>query len=58
MIVIEATHEDMINQRYGRLTVVDRADDYISPRGQHFTKFLCRCDCGNYTNMTCQMNMV
>lgn len=51
VIVIEATHEDMINQRYGRLTVVDRADDYISPRGQHFTKFLCRCDCGNYTTV-------
>ncbi len=33
--------------RYGSLTVLEQADDYISPSGNHSTQFKCRCDCGN-----------
>ena len=51
MIIINAEHEDMLHKKYGRLMVVDRASDYISPRGQHVTKWLCKCDCGKYTEV-------
>ena len=38
--------EDLIGRKFGRLTVIAYADDYISPRGKHWTNCLCRCDCG------------
>ena len=39
--------KDLIGQKYGRLTVIDRAEDYISPSGDHVACWLCKCDCGN-----------
>lgn len=38
---------DLIGQRFGKLTVIERAEDYISPKGRHWKKWKCRCDCGN-----------
>lgn len=38
---------DLTGQRFGRLTVLSRAEDYVDPRGRHERKWLCRCDCGN-----------
>lgn len=38
---------DLTGQRFGKLVVVERAEDYISPKGQHLTQWLCKCDCGN-----------
>ena len=38
---------DLIGQKFGRLTVVKRAEDHIQPSGQHKTQWLCKCDCGN-----------
>lgn len=38
---------DLTGQKYGRLTVIKRVQDYISPNGNHYLKWLCRCDCGN-----------
>lgn len=32
--------------RFGRLTVYERTSDYVSPKGQHETRWLCICDCG------------
>ena len=40
---------DLTGQRFGRLTVIKRAENYISPKGQHQTQWLCKCDCGNET---------
>lgn len=40
-----------INQKFNRLTVIKRIDDYITPKGQHFTKYLCKCVCGNYVEV-------
>ena len=37
---------NMIGNKYGRLTVLDFAEDYISSRGSHLCQFLCLCDCG------------
>lgn len=38
---------DLTGQRFGRLTVLSRAEDYVDPHGNHRIKWLCRCDCGN-----------
>jgi hypothetical protein len=32
---------------FGRLSVVKRLENYTSPRGVKFSKWLCRCECGN-----------
>ena len=38
---------DLTGQRFGRLTVLSRAEDYISPKGKKSSRWLCQCDCGN-----------
>ena len=38
---------DLTGQRFGRLTVIERAEDYISPQGIKHVRWCCRCDCGN-----------
>lgn len=39
---------NLIGQRFGRLVVKARADDYIDPKsGKHKSRWLCDCDCGN-----------
>ena len=37
----------MSGQKFGRLTVLSRAEDYISPSGNKLVQWLCKCDCGN-----------
>lgn len=40
--------KDLTGQRFGKLTVIERCEDYISPkRKKHLVQWLCRCDCGN-----------
>lgn len=39
--------QDLTGQKFGMLTVVQQCDDYIKPSGQHFARYLCKCDCGN-----------
>lgn len=39
--------EDLTGRRYGRYTVIGRAESYISKSGTYQTRWLCRCDCGN-----------
>lgn len=36
---------DLTGQTFGRLTVVERTDDYVSPSGHHLVRWLCKCDC-------------
>lgn len=38
-----------IGKRFGKLTVVQKASDYVSPTGNHLKQFKCKCDCGNTT---------
>lgn len=38
---------DLEGLRYGRLVVIERAENYISPQGQARKRWLCHCDCGN-----------
>lgn len=38
---------DLSGKRFGKLTVIEEAQPYISPCGQKHTRWLCKCDCGN-----------
>lgn len=40
---------DISGRRYGKLTVVRRADDRFDKKGNIRTVYLCKCDCGNET---------
>lgn len=40
---------DLTGQKFGKLTVVSRNVDKISPCGQKYTTWNCVCDCGNKT---------
>lgn len=42
------SQNNLFGQRFGRLTVIDRAEKYVTQRQQHRT-WLCACDCGNKT---------
>ena len=39
--------KDEVGNKYGKLTVVSRADDHISPSGNKYAMWNCKCDCGN-----------
>lgn len=41
------TKSNLVGQKYGRLLVVSRADDYITRQGKHEVQWNCLCDCGN-----------
>ena len=43
--------KDLTGQVFGRLTVLYRAEDYISSSGKHIPKWHCRCECGNEVNV-------
>ncbi len=43
---------DMVGKTFNELTVIERAEDYISPSGKHTLRWKCRCSCGNYTMVT------
>lgn len=36
---------DLTGMRFGRLVVIERVEDYISPQGKHFVQWKCLCDC-------------
>lgn len=38
---------DLTGNRFGKLVVIKRAEDYVSPSGHHSTMWQCKCDCGN-----------
>ena len=38
--------KDIKGQKFGKLTVLERAEDFIGPSGRE-TQWLCKCDCGN-----------
>lgn len=39
--------KDEVGNKYGRLTVVSRAEDHVSPCGTKYAMWYCKCDCGN-----------
>ena len=44
--------KDLTNQRFGRLTAIERAEPYISPQGRKLSRWKCLCDCGKTTIVT------
>lgn len=42
-----ANLKDLTGMRFGHLTVQNRCEDYVSPKGKHIVQWLCKCDCGN-----------
>jgi hypothetical protein len=40
---------ELTGQVFGRLTVIERAEDYIATSGAHHSCWVCRCECGNET---------
>lgn len=45
---------DLTGQKFGRLTVIERADGYIGRNGKPRRRWLCECDCGERTLATTQ----
>lgn len=37
---------DLTGQKFGRLTVVERAEDYVGKSGNRKVRWLCKCECG------------
>lgn len=37
---------DLTGMKFGKLTVICRADDYVQPNGNKSTQWLCSCECG------------
>lgn len=43
---------DIIGKKYGMLTVIGRAEDYILKSGKIKTRWICQCDCGKEVVVT------
>lgn len=41
--------ENLVGKIFGKLTVLEQAEDYINPKGKHIARWLCLCECGNQT---------
>lgn len=39
--------KDLTGMKFGKLTVIERGDDYIKPNGEHIPMWKCKCECGN-----------
>lgn len=48
--------KDLTGQVFGRLTVIKRADDYVSPKGQKQTQWLCECSCLEHNRIIVRSN--
>ena len=42
---------DLTGMKFGRLTVIERAEDYISPNGHHNVRWLCECSCKKHSRI-------
>lgn len=42
----------LTGQQFGKLVVLGRGEDYISPSGPHLLRWKCQCECGNIINAT------
>lgn len=38
---------DLTGQKFGRLTVIERAENYVPPCGRAQIQWRCKCECGN-----------
>lgn len=47
-----AKFENLTGMKFNRLTVIKRAEDYISPSNRKRVMWFCKCDCGNITKVS------
>lgn len=40
--------EDLTNETFGKLRVIERGEDYISKNGKHYIQWLVKCDCNRF----------
>lgn len=43
---------DLTGKRFGKLVVLERGENYISPNGTKLTRWICQCDCGEIIHTT------
>lgn len=44
--------EDLTGMTFGRLTVLEQAEDYVKPSGRHEAQWLCECSCSEHKKIT------
>lgn len=44
--------KDLTGQRFGRLVVIEQCEDKVTEKGNHYSQWLCKCDCGNMCKVT------
>jgi len=42
---------DLTNRQFGKLTVINRGEDYITPKGKKYPTWNCICECKNTINV-------
>lgn len=42
---------DLTGKVFGKLTVIEQTDDYISPQGTHYAQWLCECLCPEHNRV-------
>ena len=42
---------NLVGKRFGRLTVIEKAESYNTPSKGNIARYLCQCDCGNIKNV-------
>lgn len=50
--------KDLTGMVFGRLTVLGQADDYVSPSGGHYARWLVQCSCGSPTLVKQQRGLI
>lgn len=40
--------EDLTGKKFGRLTVIEQIEDYITPSGNRYNRWLCECSCSQH----------
>lgn len=43
--------EDLTGKQFGRLTVLQQAEDYVGPNGRHSARWLCECSCKEHNKV-------
>ena len=46
--------QDLTGQTFGQLTVICQAEDYINPKGEHRSQWLCECNCEAHNQIIVQ----
>lgn len=48
-MILMRKRSDFTGKKFGRLTVLERAEDYVDKRNRKITRWKCLCECGNET---------